>query len=118
MKEMICITCPKGCTLHVQMNQDKLIVTGNSCPRGVIYAENEVFHPMRMLTSTVNIKGASLARCPVMTSQPVPKEMMFDIMKVIETITIEAPVQCDEVIVHNICGLDCDLVATRTFKKL
>ena len=118
MKEMICITCPKGCTLHVEVHQDKLTVSGNSCPRGVVYAENEIFHPMRMLTSTINIKNASIARCPVMTSVPVPKEMMFDIMKEIEKITIEAPIECDQVIVHNLCGLDCNLIATRTLKKL
>ena len=46
------------------------------------------------------------------------KEMMFDIMKEIEKITIEAPIECDQVIVHNLCGLDCDLIATRTLKKL
>ena len=118
MMEMICITCPKGCTLKVEQHNDKLIVTGNSCPRGIQYAENEVFHPMRMITSTVKINGASIARCPVMSSVPVPKEKMFDVMKVIEHTVIEAPVQCNQVLVSNICDLDCDLVATRTLKKL
>ena len=116
--EMICITCPKGCTLKVERQEDKLLVTGNSCPRGVVYAENEVFHPMRMITSTVKINGASIARCPVMSSVPIPKEKMFDVMKVIENTTIEAPVFCNQVLIHNICDLDCDLVATRTLKKL
>ena len=38
MKEFICIECPKGCHLKVD---DDLNVTGNTCPRGKVYAINE-----------------------------------------------------------------------------
>ena len=33
MKELICITCPKGCHLKVD-EENGYAVTGNSCPRG------------------------------------------------------------------------------------
>ena len=38
MKELICITCPRGCHLQVD---DNLNVTGNMCPRGAAYAKAE-----------------------------------------------------------------------------
>ena len=36
MRELICITCPKGCHLKVDEENDYK-VTGNGCPRGAIY---------------------------------------------------------------------------------
>ena len=33
MRELICITCPKGCHLKVDEENDYK-VTGNGCPRG------------------------------------------------------------------------------------
>ena len=36
MKELICITCPKGCHLKVD-EEHGYTVTGNSCPRGEEY---------------------------------------------------------------------------------
>ena len=51
MKELICIVCPKGCHLYVdEENND--FVTGNSCPRGAAYGQNEIRNPQRTLTST------------------------------------------------------------------
>ena len=115
MEELICITCPKGCTLKIQVeNHQILSVTGNGCPRGISYAESEILHPMRMVTSTVKITGAKIARCPVMTSKPIPKDRIFDVMHEIEQVNISSPVIVDQVLIRNICGLDADLVATRS----
>ena len=117
--ELICITCPKGCTLHIDVQEGKILsVTGNSCPRGKVYAENEVLHPVRMLTSTVSIKNGTIARCPVMTSIPIPKEKIFDVMKEIESIELEAPVALRDVLIHDICHTGADLVATRSVQMI
>ena len=41
MKNVICITCPKGCHLTVD-EENGFAVTGNSCPRGAEYGKNEL----------------------------------------------------------------------------
>ncbi len=116
--ELTCITCPKGCVLSVKLKDGQIeSISGNSCVRGIEYAKNEVLHPVRMLTSTVRIHHASIARCPVKSSKPIPKEKIFDVMKAIEAIEIEAPVQCRDVVIEHVCGLDADIIATRTFQK-
>ena len=43
MKELICIVCPRGCHLKVDA---ELNVTGNACPRGIVYGKKEVTAPM------------------------------------------------------------------------
>ena len=38
-RELICIGCPMGCPLTVEMNGTEVVsVTGNTCPRGDAYA--------------------------------------------------------------------------------
>ena len=62
MKELICIICPRGCHLTVD---DELNVSGNTCPRGAVYAKQELTHPTRTLTSTVRVVSKTEAMLPV-----------------------------------------------------
>ena len=32
--KMICINCPKGCEMDVEVDGGKVTVSGNSCPKG------------------------------------------------------------------------------------
>ncbi len=70
MKELICITCPKGC--HLKVDEETFAVTGNSCPRGAVYGANELRNPVRVVTSTVVVDGPA-RRLPVKTDRPIPK---------------------------------------------
>ena len=114
MKEFICIVCPRGCHLKVD---DDMNVTGNTCPRGKVYAINEITNPTRMITSTVAIESKELNRVPVMTSNPIPKGKIFDVMSEINKVRIKAPVKIGDVIIKNVLGLDSDIIATRNILK-
>ena len=79
MKEFTCIVCPNGCSLVYDETTHK--VTGNRCPRGAKYAENEMTHPMRSLTSTVRTTLPEYPVISVRTSLEVPKGMIPEVMK-------------------------------------
>ena len=113
--ELICINCPRGCHLTVD---EKLNVTGNSCPRGAAYGKQEVTNPTRTVTSTVRISGAELPLCPVKTAQPIPKGKMSDIMVSINKVTLTAPVHIGDVVIPNVCGTGIAVVATRNMEKI
>ena len=114
MKEFICIVCPRGCHLKVD---DNMNVSGNTCPRGKVYALNEITNPTRMITSTVAIESEELKRLPVMTSMPIPKGKIFEVMEEINKVRIKAPVKIGDVIIKNVLGLDSDIIATRNILK-
>ena len=114
MKEFICIVCPRGCHLKVD---DEMNVTGNTCPRGKVYAINEMTNPTRMITSTVAIESEELHRVPVMTSKPIPKGKIFDVMNEINKVRVKAPIKIGDVIIKNVLGLDSDIIATRDILK-
>lgn len=112
MKELICIVCPKGCRLHVDEN-DGYKVTGNSCPRGEEYGKIELTNPTRTITSTVAVRGAAHPRCPVKTTKPIPKGLIFEAMQTLDGLELTAPVALGQVAVANVCGTGADVVTTR-----
>ena len=119
VKEMTCIVCPMGCPLKVTMNGDEIVdVTGNTCPRGKKYAITEVTAPRRVLTSTVRVEGGHLPLCPVRTRGDIPKGLLFDAMKEVDALVIEAPVEIGDVLIPDICGTGVPLVACRNIHKV
>lgn len=114
MKELICILCPRGCRLKVD---DDLNVTGNFCPRGILYAKTEMTNPTRIITSTVKIKAKNAVRLSVKTAQAIPKGKMFDCMRELDKVMVEAPICIGDVIVYNICETGVDVVATKDIEE-
>lgn len=117
MKELICINCPLGCHLSVDDSDlNDMKVTGNTCPRGVTYAKSEITAPKRMVTSSVPVVGGDVLRVSVKTSEPIPKEKIFQCLEIIKTITATAPVAIGDVLYANVCDSGANVVATRVAK--
>lgn len=113
-KELICVSCPIGCSVTVTLddNNEVVSVTGNTCKRGDSYARQECTHPERMLTSTVKVTGSRLPVVPVKSAKPVPKELLLDCMQEINRVTVQAPVHIGDVVLSNILNTGVDIVAT------
>lgn len=112
VKELICIVCPRGC--HLKVDTELEIVTGNSCKRGEIYGLNEVKNPTRIVTSTVKIDGCDNMVIPVKTEEPIPKGMIFDVMKEINKASIKLPIKVGDVIIENVLGTGVNIVSAKT----
>ncbi|MEW8957019.1 DUF1667 domain-containing protein [Clostridium sp.] len=115
-RELICIVCPRGCRLKV--NIDEKTVTGNSCRRGEVYGINEVTNPVRVITSTVKINGASLRMLPVKTDGAIPKGLNFKCMDEIAKVELEAPIKVGQVVIENVLGTGINVIAARTLRKI
>lgn len=106
---LTCVECPMGCSLEVTVEGEQINVSGNGCPRGVMYAKNEITCPMRVLTSTVKTEDGRLVA--VKTDNPIKKSLMMDLMKKINSLTVKTPVKIGDVIVENFSD-GANLVAT------
>ena len=96
MKELICIVCPNGCHLKVD-EENGYNVTGNKCERGAEYGKAELLHPVRVVTSTVRIK-----------------DKIFDVMALLDGVTVHAPVHTGDVIVPNLFGTGVSVIACKS----
>ena len=112
--ELICITCPMGCTLDVTHEGDAVVaVDGNACRRGEDYAQEELTDPRRMVTTTVRVAGGLHPLLPVYTSAPIPKARIFDLLEEIRQVEVEAPVWVGEAVLEDVVGTDVDVLASR-----
>ena len=111
-KELTCIVCPIGCHLTAELDEGGrvLSVSGNTCPRGKVYAENELTHPTRTLTTTVAVANRPGCMLPVKTATPISKEKLFEAMEKIRTLSVNAPISSGTVVLADLLG-ESDLIA-------
>jgi CxxC motif-containing protein len=114
IKKLICVSCPKGCTLEVTVDGKTLVkVNGESCKRGVDYAAREISDPRRMIASTVRVKNGFHPLVPVYSLQPVPKPMIQAVLKELRKVELKAPVEQGSIVLENVLGTGVDIVASR-----
>lgn len=118
IRTMTCIVCPVGCSLKVKLVDGRVEeVTGNTCEKGFDYAVTECTNPVRTLTSTVRVKGGELPVVPVKSDKPIPKGLMLPCMKVLNKVSLSAPVKIGDTVVRDILGTGADIVVTRDLNK-
>lgn len=111
-QDIICTTCPVGCSIHVVGDGDVIqSITGNTCKLGEAYARNEFVCPMRTLTTTVYLSNGAEPLLPVRSAGAVPKAKMFECMKIIRSAVFEAPIAEHQVLIENIAGTGVDIIA-------
>ena len=118
IRNLTCISCPMGCPITVEMEGEEIIsVTGNTCKRGEVYARKEVANPTRIVTSTVKVRGGAADMVSVKTKEDIPKGKIFECVRALKGVEIEAPVHIGDVVVQNAAGTGVDIVATKNVQK-
>ena len=116
--KMICVSCPKGCTLTVTTDGDTVVkVTDASCKRGEDYAHQEFTDPRRMIASTVKVKNGTHPLVPVYTAAPVPKHLIFDILAEIRKAELQAPVKTEQIVIENVLSTGVNIIASRDMPR-
>ena len=96
--QITCINCPVGCRMTVTVEDGKVTsVTGNTCKRGVSYAEQECVAPQRMVTAVVTVADRKTP-VSVKTRTPIPKVKIFECMQQLAATEIKAPVHMGDVV--------------------
>ena len=129
MKNLTCISCPVGCSLSVEEGAvgadgfPELTITGNRCPRGVVYAREEVRAPKRTVTATCEIEDNSgkrgpyaPRRAPVKTSAPCPRERINELLAEVYKLKVTLPVKAGSRLIKDWKGLGIDIVAVRNIE--
>ena len=112
-KNLICIVCPIGCRLAITGTADDLKVSGNRCNKGILYAQEEITNPMRMVCTTVKIKGGVHNVVPVKTDKTIPEKYKLEVVKAVNSIELQSPVKMGDIIISDLFGTGVNLVAER-----
>ena len=113
-KVITCINCPVGCRMTVTLSDswEFVSVSGNTCPRGAKYAEQECTRPLRVITAVIPVSGSDTP-LSVKTSAPVPKELIQEIMRALGNVSVSLPVSAGDVILPDVLHTGADIIATR-----
>ncbi|MGB8452391.1 MAG: DUF1667 domain-containing protein [Anaerocolumna sp.] len=118
-KELICIGCPLGCMLHVELHNGFIrSITGNTCKVGEDYAKKEIMSPMRIVTTTVKVRNGAAPYVSVKTKADIPKDKIIECMKVLKSCVIDAPVYIGDIILKNAAGTNVNIIATKNVEKI
>jgi len=117
-KKFICIRCPRGCEITTTVDGYTIDqISGNICKMGIDYVKNEIEDPRRILTTTVKVKNGVHPLVPVWTPTAIPKNKIFDLVKKLRDIELQAPVNQDEIVLKNISNLNIDVVTSGKVDK-
>ncbi|SKA82828.1 CxxC motif-containing protein [Clostridium sp. USBA 49] len=118
-RDLICIGCPMGCNLLVEIyDNNNIKVTGNSCKIGENYAIKECTNPRRIVTTTVKVNGGVYPTVSVKTETDIPKDKIFECIKLLKDITVNAPIRIGDIIFKNILNTNVNVIATKNVDKL
>ena len=113
-KNLTCIVCPRGCTLTETLDSSLenpvVSVEGQGCKRGVDYAVAECTHPTRVLTTPAPTVDGGVVPCK--TARAIPRELLFEAMKAVNTLSAPAVVRIGDVLLPNLLGTGANIVAT------
>jgi CxxC motif-containing protein len=115
--QIICITCPKGCTLEVTHEGKTVLSINPGCKRGKEYIQRELVDPRRMVATTVRVQGSTHPLLPVATAAPFPKPRIRELMDALRQVTIAAPVEVGQVVLPDALGTGIDIIASRTVQE-
>jgi len=115
-REVVCVLCPLGCKIRIELDEEGniLSVSGNRCPRGKKYAEDEIKDPKRVVTTSVKVLNGEPPLASVKTDGPIPKKYIFELMKILKDVKVKAPVNIGDVVVRNIFKTNVNVVITRS----
>ena len=117
-KEITCIGCPMGCNLLIEVDdKGDIIVTGNKCNKGRDYGITEYTNPRRVITTTVDVIGGDDGRLSVKSRGDIPKDKIFQCLKLLKDVKVLAPVKIGDIIYLDIKGTGIDIIATKNIDK-
>ena len=117
MKKLVCIVCPRGCTLTIEESGNDFLVSGNFCKRGADFAKTEMTNPMRTICTTVKTAFPEVPVLPVRVSAEIPKNKIFDVMAEINKTTLTKRVSRGDAVIKNVLDLGVDIIATSDILK-
>lgn len=118
ISEIICVTCPKGCTLQVKHEGKEVLEVWGGCKRGEDYAISELKDPRRMIASTVRVKNGLHPLVPVYTRESFPKPLIPELAQKLREVIVQAPVKINQVILEDALGTGIDIIASRDMPKV
>ena len=86
-----CPICPNGCQIVIDPGTGA--VSGNRCPRGLSFAEQERIRPMRTLTTTLRVEGGPVPLVSVRSDRAFPRDDLQEAARRLKACRVKPPIR-------------------------
>ncbi len=116
-KEIVCICCPVGCRICVELEGEQVLqIEGNQCSKGAKYAAQEAVEPMRVFTGLMRAENCEKPFA-VRSDRPIPKNKMMECAAELKKRRPKAPVCIGNIVYENILGTGANIVAAQNLER-
>lgn len=112
MHNLICISCPQGCRLSAVKSGDSWMISGNRCPRGEVYAKQELTDPRRVVTAVMPCADPAHPFVAVRTTAPCPKAMIPGLLNKLYRIQLPAGIKNGDIVLEKIDNSKISVIVT------
>jgi CxxC motif-containing protein len=89
-----------------------MVIEGNKCEKGRIFAKHEMSNPSRTLTTTVRTNFPGVPVISVRTDGEIPRDKLMDAMKELSGIVVETELGCGDTVVEDIANTGVKVIVT------
>lgn len=111
-----CKICSVQCNLTIETQDENILITGNNCGRGLDYAKSQISKDKTILKGRCILLKGSMGRLPVISSEPISRDLLDSALELISNTKVLAPVKKDQVIISNILNTSVDIISQRRVK--
>ena len=111
-REIVCIVCPNGCRITCASAAGGIHCSGQKCKCGEAYANTELTHPMRTLTTSVRTVFPDSPVVSVKTEGEIEKDKLLEVSQALAHVRVNTRLHAGEVVAKNICGTGVDIICT------
>jgi CxxC motif-containing protein len=90
---------------------------GEGCQRGGMWIRREIESPMRTVTTSVLVRGGDAVCASVRTQNPVPLERVWDVVRALRDVELDAPVDIGQTVMTDPAGVVTTVIATRKIAR-
>lgn len=116
-KDFTCVVCPNGCTVNIVFEEGSpnkfITASGQKCPRGLTWAQQEIVDPMRSFSTSVLVKNGEFIECSVRITKPIQLKKVFAVMEEIKKLNPQAPLCIGQVLLSSPAGTETDVIVTK-----
>jgi len=89
-----------------------MVVEGNKCRRGIVFAEAEMTNPTRTLTTTVRTKFPGVPVISVRTDGEIPKDKIMDAMHELSDVVVSTELGCGDTVLESVADTGVRVIVT------
>ena len=112
MQQITCLNVLYDASIDVEYDESAIYsIERNNCERGYRFAIDLLDLPNRNMFGYVKVENSTSKSVKVITTKPIPRDLIPVVEEMLSKITLNAPVEVQDLVIKNVLDTGVDIVA-------